>query len=908
MKRVLTFGLILGFSFSIWGQPEDISTLAPLSGWKPTPISELFNDLGRYMTWARIPRDDAEKLRMIMEVLQPDSNNPISAEEFDHIVVDAHHIPGPYYTEDITDLPEYHQNDQFGINRIIIPEVTALVDEGAVSLEDQSETVETLIKLLHKAKQTLIEPDQYLEDKLTPIHLNLLAAQLIKICIFKDPFSPAYDPYRKRNRRLNEIAFFLQEPDLSLDQQIKRSLRSFEILKRLQTEYLFSAPPELIAEEQREKMHSFDNTEFAIDAFEHFEKLLVNASSGKTISVFLDDNGELVFILRMVQDLMLKNDHLNFVLIPKSGQFREDASQRDLNEALDNLFFKELKAFAANGRLEIVSEGPYIGGVDLSKISHELYEVIQRTDAVIAVGESIFPSLSGFNRDTFHLFSVNSHESTTVSGLTKGENVFAFVPAGTKYLDAYASKNNRHHMYTDHNGHSTVIPVAKNNLLKAVDQTENRISSAYIDVIAEYERVGVLVKSFVSKTAQGRNIPFQDYQQENPHVDWWCLVGGKVIEYLRTDRGWSFTQSVDWISQPDHIAHLWNEFERMSHCPVCSQSLYESSSYFFGFMEIQTCSSCSHQFQNPKMPLPYSLTSFPLVPPPSILKKFGSNPHKEEQTVLTLVQLLEKRRLWRPGTSLVEVGFGNGKIMTGLHAKQYPGTLFGVDTNAPSVQAVKERAKKEGVDPQMFFPGTIEDAFQEGYLDYDSVDIFVFNKVVEHIFDINDLLGDLHKYLKSNGIIIFLEVPNHGEGAIGDLILRKNQYYYFPDHAHFFAGDTLKLLAEQTGYTSGVLDINRRYFPDLINLNSYMWELSLNGWIPFPIWSDKGIEIDEEGLLVRLKSMDHLIPENIETYGDFLDWFYTVPAQHHQLLNVVFEKVTPSKKNTFPQQGMKTAA
>ncbi|MBL0350920.1 MAG: hypothetical protein IPP68_11195 [Elusimicrobia bacterium] len=274
--------------------------------------------------------------------------------------------------------------------------------------------------------------------------------------------------------KTNNVAAALQEDGIALRQRLLRLLYCFEALKHLPNEELYHGEERSIADRLREKVRSFDDRALAIDAFESYVQRVVRSPKPITVPVFLDDNGEVVFVLRFILDQMAMNKNLRFVLVPRNGQYREDASVDDVKRILNSpLFKKEVQSLG--DRLRVVP-GCAGDGVDVRKFSRELVDVLLSADVVLSIGQMNFEGLNTFKKDLYFFFVSTHPGNSVVTGVPTGRGIFAYLPAGTKAFSTYADRLFRRLRF----GSGVTIPVAGHTLLEAAAiSPENKINEPF---------------------------------------------------------------------------------------------------------------------------------------------------------------------------------------------------------------------------------------------------------------------------------------------------------------------------------------------------------------------------------------------------------------------------------------------
>ncbi len=103
----------------------------------------------------------------------------------------------------------------------------------------------------------------------------------------------------------------------------------------------------------------------------------------------------------------------------------------------------------------------------------------------------------------------------------------------------------------------------------------------------------------------------------------------------------------------------------------------------------------------------------------------------------------------KPGMKLLDCGCGSGSITVGLAKLIEPGQVTGVDISALEIERAKERAVKNKITNIRFEAADIS---QLNFSD-NSFDAIFSHNVLEHIADPSRVLREMHRVLKSGGVI-----------------------------------------------------------------------------------------------------------------------------------------------------------
>lgn len=141
----------------------------------------------------------------------------------------------------------------------------------------------------------------------------------------------------------------------------------------------------------------------------------------------------------------------------------------------------------------------------------------------------------------------------------------------------------------------------------------------------------------------------------------------------------------------------------------------------------------------------------------------------------------------KSGGRILDLGCGRGDFL--LEMKKLGWNTFGVDTSEVACALAKARVKENVYNHELKNCNFPDNFF----------DVITTWHVLEHISNPNQILQEINRILKNDGLII-LEVPN-----IDNLIFRLTRECYFaldvPLHICNFSFPTLKTLLEKNGFT-----------------------------------------------------------------------------------------------------------
>lgn len=232
------------------------------------------------------------------------------------------------------------------------------------------------------------------------------------------------------------------------------------------------------------------------------------------------------------------------------------------------------------------------------------------------------------------------------------------------------------------------------------------------------------------------------------------------------------------------------DFEKIS-CPVCNKNdhrlLFRSKDLRLKTVKecfnVVKCAGCGFIFLNPR-PKEYEINSF-------YPTDFNSNEGGLFYSALrslfkigqnSFVRSLKKKK---PGAKVLDIGCGNGDFLFNLQNNGFD--AFGIEVNVEAKKYIPASLHN-----RIFFKDLNKCDFPP-----ESFDIITMSQSLEHVFDVNTLLGEAKRIIKKNGLL-FICVPdaNFFESRLF------GPYYYnleVPRHLYFFTRQSLNALLLKNG-------------------------------------------------------------------------------------------------------------
>jgi len=165
---------------------------------------------------------------------------------------------------------------------------------------------------------------------------------------------------------------------------------------------------------------------FVIDHWSTFRNEVVEGENRRLV-LLTDDFIETMFDLHFVRKLLDRNSSLTVSIIPRNGQYGNDASYADLMNMLSLPLFSSLLPCFSSGKLRILSGGPRMGTVNLRKLSTAAVEELRTGSVVYIKGcRSHEMVQGGIDAVTYTSFVVAREFTETETGLDAREAPLLF--------------------------------------------------------------------------------------------------------------------------------------------------------------------------------------------------------------------------------------------------------------------------------------------------------------------------------------------------------------------------------------------------------------------------------------------------------------------------------------------------
>ena len=176
-------------------------------------------------------------------------------------------------------------------------------------------------------------------------------------------------------------------------------------------------------------------TPFAIDCYETFREKVIEATP-QQILWLADNDGEVIFDIAFIQDLIAAGHHIS--VVGKADNASNDATIADLHTIINYPQFRELQAALRDGTLQVLSSGAITIGTNLYQATPEFINALSAAELVISKGQGNFYTTPGWGKDTFYLLLSKGLTAERSTGVVADRNlpidgmIFGYLPSGTR--------------------------------------------------------------------------------------------------------------------------------------------------------------------------------------------------------------------------------------------------------------------------------------------------------------------------------------------------------------------------------------------------------------------------------------------------------------------------------------------
>lgn len=163
------------------------------------------------------------------------------------------------------------------------------------------------------------------------------------------------------------------------------------------------------------------NEKLSID---HFDEMLHIFSQAKMATIVLDDNGEAVPDLLLVQNLVHKNPTCTFNFLINVKQIGINIRSEMLEEIISYPEFSTLRQAFEKGQCRILEEDTVSESLSYELLSPRGKDVINKSDITLVKGQLFFETFNNKSANTAYVFIPSSSTAIAYSGYARGGVVY----------------------------------------------------------------------------------------------------------------------------------------------------------------------------------------------------------------------------------------------------------------------------------------------------------------------------------------------------------------------------------------------------------------------------------------------------------------------------------------------------
>ncbi len=342
----------------------------------------------------------------------------VSAQLFNQIIP-ANYRPGVYTFGEKKDLPDW-ENLRNHVSSHSATELIPRATQDPQLQQDISNAVNTLLDMLRANGDYLIEP---------------LTAEELWGTIFEmvqnfsgNPNPYVHDKLKARQTALSLLPEFWNEQWLTrLKLVVSGNVIDYSSARVVEK---VNANPNYFSQALRAAVE----TPFAIDCYDMFMEKVIEGKP-KQIMLLADNDGEIIFDMALIQDL-LKCGH-RISIVGKADNASNDVTLADLHDITAYPQFTSIKQAIQDGVVTLISSGAKTIGTNLYNATPEFVNELLHTDLVISKGQGNFFTTPGWKMDTFYLLLSKGLTAERTTGVVADRSlpvdglILAYLPAGT---------------------------------------------------------------------------------------------------------------------------------------------------------------------------------------------------------------------------------------------------------------------------------------------------------------------------------------------------------------------------------------------------------------------------------------------------------------------------------------------
>ena len=147
------------------------------------------------------------------------------------------------------------------------------------------------------------------------------------------------------------------------------------------------------------------------------------ALSARRAAVIIDDSGELVFDLALLESLMRANPALHVSVLARREPGGIDATADAVIALVGSGHLPALRRFHAEGRVTVLAVAQDVASFESHLFTPRERNLLDRADVVLVKGAGFYET-TVLNRPAYHAFVVDSETGRLLTGLPRGSGVF----------------------------------------------------------------------------------------------------------------------------------------------------------------------------------------------------------------------------------------------------------------------------------------------------------------------------------------------------------------------------------------------------------------------------------------------------------------------------------------------------
>jgi len=490
-----------GFEIGDQGNVDQAISASSDSEMKPDTLIDLFKEF-------KLLPSNVENFQLVsatMELLNPSGKHNVPDERLEDLIFPGY--KGGNQRGEFLGRTKWDIDRQY-LSKFIQREIERAIAQGLLSKSSESNVGERMQKLLSAYLAFEDSQGNNYFSKRVEIQGLKIATRLVNLIIYDDLNYNTEDSFKGVAQTANKI---MREslPGSLFEKSLKKFLetksddeRISHLSQAMQMVLYANAPKIWLSSPDTQmntdgaiaRIHQLQrkalNQSLTLDMVEIFYRDILKSEKPIKMTYFVDDNGDLIYQLQLIQAYLKFNPNLSISLVVTKGRHAIDATYKDVMYELDQTVFDALRE---NQRFFVLSEddSPEYSGVIISEGSEGLLQLLRDSNRIIVVGQTRVENLNGLRKPMYLTSYVDSKAHEVVSGLPQGSTYFVFVDGKDFYYKgvpaAYPLQDGSQDIQMIQYG-SHVMPAAQVTLAETVlgllDQSKEEIVEKVQSVVA----------------------------------------------------------------------------------------------------------------------------------------------------------------------------------------------------------------------------------------------------------------------------------------------------------------------------------------------------------------------------------------------------------------------------------------